>query len=385
MRAYYLEKFPNQDYQIDTYMLFMEQGLYLTKEQGFWGMIIPNPWLSNIFTKKLRRFMFSQTSIHNLVHYTQKVFKRVTVDTETVIAQKGFMQDHIVTIDRIDTKKGSKTYKTFQEGWRALDGEIVNVFMDDLTQNLIQKIDDVSEPLSTFCRVTVGIKPYQVGKGSPKQTQEIVEKRIYDATHKVDGTYRSYLRGRDINRYALQPIEERWISYGKWLAEPRLTANFNAPEKLLMRQTGDRPIAMLDTEQYLCLNNLHVIELKGEIYDIRYILGLVNSRLSDKYYETLNPEKGEALAEVKKTFVEQLPIRHLDLTNPTEKAQHDQLVNMVEKMLTLKKQQAAANDALNERRHELQEQIEYLDKRIDALVYEIYSLTKDEIRLLEGN
>jgi len=79
-----------------------------------------------------------------------------------------------------------------------------------------------------------------------------------------------------------------------------------------------------------------------------------------------------------------LPIRNLDTTKPAEKAQHDQVVNLVEKMLSLKQRQANTNDALNDQRHELQEQIQYLDQQIDRLVYQLYDLTEEEIRVVEG-
>lgn len=59
------------------------------------------------------------------------------------------------------------------------------------------------------------------------------------------------------------------------------------------------------------------------------------------------------------------------------------MVNMVNDMLRLK-QEHAAEDALSDRRHELKDQIERLDKQLDALVYELYGLTGDEIRVVEG-
>ena len=53
---------------------------------------------------------------------------------------------------------------------------------------------------------------------------------------------------------------------------------------------------------------MHVLVPKADSPDIRYILAIINSRLMNWYYHTLNPEMGEAFAEVKKTNVDKLPI-----------------------------------------------------------------------------
>jgi hypothetical protein len=236
--------------------------------------------------------------------------------------------------------------------------------------------------LSEFCKVTVGIKPYQKGKGKPRQTAELVKARTYDSNSRKDSSYRRYLRGRDINRYMTNPLDERWISYGDWLAEPRYSANFDTKEKILMRQTGDTPIATLDLKQYLCLNNMHVITPLENDYTLIYFLGCVNSRLLDFFYQTLNPEKGEALAEVKKYHVEQLPIRTIDFSNKEEKAMHDKMVSLVDTMLDLNKKLQETKTP--HERELLERRIKATDNRIDTLVYELYGLTDDEIRIVEG-
>jgi len=228
----------------------------------------------------------------------------------------------------------------------------------------------------------VGIKPYQTNKGKPKQTRETVKNRSFDASHKKDATYRQYLRGKDIGRFVISPLEERWISYGDWLAEPRYTANFDVPEKLMIRQTGDSLIACYDNQQFLCLNNMHVISsLDNDKHNIKYLLGIINSRLLNFIYEIFNPEKGEALAEVKRTNVARLPIYDIDFSSSVEKAQHDKLVALVENMLELQKKY---HDARMEQDKELYErQIKIVDAQIDRLVYDLYGLTEEEEKVVE--
>ena len=96
----------------------------------------------------------------------------------------------------------------------------------------------------------------------------------------------------------------------------------------------------------------------------------------------MNPEVGEALAEVKKTNVAQLPIRVIDSTNKSDVTAHDRIVTLVEKMLYLHQQRAALKTP-----HEqtaLDRQISATDTQIDRLVYDLYGLTEEEIKLVEG-
>lgn len=176
--------------------------------------------------------------------------------------------------------------------------------------------------LDSFCEINVGVKPYQVGKGIPPQTRKIVDERPFDSDRNLGSSCRRYLRGRDIGRFKIAPLQTRFLRYGPWLAEPRPAAKFDAPEKIFMRQTGDRLVAALDREQHLCLNNMHVLVPTGGKVSTSFLLGLINSALLNWYYRTLNPEVGEALAEVKRANVAKLPIRDHDLNDRADKARH---------------------------------------------------------------
>jgi hypothetical protein len=78
----------------------------------------------------------------------------------------------------------------------------------------------------------------------------------------------------------------------------------------------------------------------------------------------------------------QFPIPALDLSNKTDKAQHDRLVTLVDQMLDLKKKEHA--ETVPQTKTILGRQIQAVDKQIDTLVYELYGLTEDEIKVVEG-
>lgn len=71
----------------------------------------------------------------------------------------------------------------------------------------------------------------------------------------------------------------------------------------------------------------------------------------------------------------------IDFTDPADAARHDRMVSLVERMLDLHKRAAA--EAAPHLKTLLQRQIEATDRQIDALVYELYGLTDEEIRIVE--
>ena len=356
--------FKHQDYQLDSYLLFLEHAFNLVKHRGIISFIIPNPWLTNLKLKKIRRFLANEQTVLNITHYHKTVFD-ATVDTEVVFFRKQLEEHNQVKIVVHDKANQNSTKYISQEIWRKLNGEPINIFIDEHTERIIFILEQNSSPLGYICNVVSGLVPYEVGKGNPPQTRQMLDNRVYDATYKIDETYRATLRGKDIEKYLIKWDGTRWMKYGDNLAAPRYTANFDATEKIVIRQTGDSLIATLDTKQFVCLKNMHVITAKNPEFALKYILALLNSRLLDFFYQTLNPEKGEALAEVKKENVEKLLIKQIPLTE-----QHP-FEALVDQILAAKQRDPAADTRA-------------LEAEIDRRVYALYELTPEEIAIVEG-
>lgn len=383
-KNYVLLKFKNQNYQLDSYLIFLEQSFKtLLKREGIFGMIIPNPWLTNLLQKNLRRYIFENCVVNEIVHFRQAVFPKVTVDTEIVILTNDKEKNNIIKITVVE--KGNSllhdnhsiiTHK--QKEWIIANGDVVNIFLSESDKILIKKILNGTKPLEEYFIINVGIKPYQVGKGKPKQTKKDVEERVFDSDNKENSLFRKYLRGSDINRYSTRPHKERYIKYGDWLAEPRPAANFDASIKIFIRQTGDSLIGTIDTKQYLCLNNMHVLVPKETSKtDVRYFLAIINSKLMNWYYQNLNPERGEALAEVKKSNVARLPIKIADeITQNVIIKYSDQLLKLNDEKASVKLESKAIS---------LQSKIIYCEEKIDQLIYKLYDIPIEEINIIENN
>jgi len=360
----FLRLYHHQDYQLDSYLLFLERGFDLLRKAGVLAFIIPNPWLTNLTLRKIRRFVFQQQTVYEIAHYSKKVFDAI-VDTEVVILLKGATPQNCARVRVVENSGASASKMVPQDKWAALNGEPVNIFVSPIEEQLIQKLRADSSELRDICTVTVGMKPYQVGKGFPKQTRAVVEERAFDSTYQRDRSYRPLLRGRDIEKYLTKWQGDRWIKYGDHLAEPRPSAGFDASSKIVIRQTGDSLIATIDNKRFVCMNNMHTIVPKGGTCDLSFILGLLNSRLLNFYFQWLNPERGEALAEVKKEHVEKLVIKR------GSPKQREQIAQKANRILTAKQQDPEADTSA-------------LEREIDELVYALYGLTPEEIKIVEG-
>jgi len=116
-------------------------------------------------------------------------------------------------------------------------------------------------------------------------------------------------------------------------------------------------------------------------FSYNYLCGLLNSRLLNLYLRQVSTNFRGGYLAANKQFIEQLPIRTINFDDPKEKAQHDKLVLLVEQMLELHKKH---HDAKMERDKELYErQIKVVDAQIDQLVYELYGLTEEEVKVVE--
>jgi hypothetical protein len=107
----------------------------------------------------------------------------------------------------------------------------------------------------------------------------------------------------------------------------------------------------------------------------KYLLGLINSRLMNYYYKEFF-----VTIDVLKNALLNLPIRPINFSDPAEKVEHDRIVSLVERMLDLHKK----NPKTPQDQEMVKREIESTDKTIDKLVYELYDLNEDEIKIVES-
>jgi len=122
--------------------------------------------------------------------------------------------------------------------------------------------------------------------------------------------------------------------------------------------------------------------LPDTVIHYHYLLGILNSKLISEYLKTISTAFQHGYIALNRQYIEQLPIRPINFDDPAEKSAHDKIVALVEAMLEFHKRLATAQNPRD--KENLEKQIGSTDKAIDKLVYELYGLSGEEIKIVEG-
>jgi TaqI-like C-terminal specificity domain len=121
--------------------------------------------------------------------------------------------------------------------------------------------------------------------------------------------------------------------------------------------------------------------------DDLYLLGILNSRLFWFAISHISIPFGVRAGQYRYRliyqYMEKVPIRPINVSDPADMARHDRMVQLVEQMLALHKQLAESRTGHDT--NSIQRQIDATDRLIDRLVYELYDLTEQEIEIVEGD
>ena len=134
----------------------------------------------------------------------------------------------------------------------------------------------------------------------------------------------------------------------------------------------------LDRDGYFGSNTTYFIP--GE--DL-YLLGILNSRLARFYFSQVCAgleSRGTTYLRFFGQYIENFPVRAVAFSDPVDKARHDRMAELVERMLHLHKRLGSAKTPDEKTR--LEREIKYTDNEIDRFVYDLYGLTEDEITIV---
>lgn len=122
---------------------------------------------------------------------------------------------------------------------------------------------------------------------------------------------------------------------------------------------------------------------EGVNFSPLYLLGLLNSRLLDWAVKLSNSRFGQGYYSFNRQYIAPLPIRAPDPSVAGDRADHERMVAMVERMMALQGRLMTAKDAPGEKL--IRQQIAALDRQIDRLVYQLYGLTDAEVAIVEAD
>lgn len=378
-KQYFYDKYILQQYQLNTYLLFIEKGYELLKESCNFGYIVPNNWLTINTFSKLREFIINKVGNVQIINAVDTVFSQASVDSCLLM----FSKIKPTTISLGELRDGQVSYlNNFQPDQFNKNNFVLNIKKDLNVSNdkVIDIVNSNSINLITIADVKSGLVAYEVGKGNPAQSKEMKNERIYHSKEKVDNDWIKYLDGVNVGRYILGWSGE-YIKYGKNLSAPRVIELFSE-KRILVRQIPSQPPYCINAvyleDQYINDRNSNNILKPKTGYSLKYILGVINSRLVSYWFvKTFDKFQRKIFPQFKVNELGQFPI--YDASKDQQKA----IINLVDKMLDLNKiiKQISEN---SEKWLSIKSEIEKVNNAIDQEVYKLYGLSSEEIEIVKN-
>ncbi|WRE75564.1 class I SAM-dependent DNA methyltransferase [Helicobacter pylori] len=404
----------------DIYTYFFALAYHLLKEKGFNAFITSNKYARAKYGAKLREWLLKKTTIVSYMELNAlKVFESAAVDTSIISfikqtpPKESIFEYYEPTPNDKDDLKSTPSLSMKQN---ALSTESF-IFANATLLDLRDKIESVGTPLKDW--------DIQIYRGILTGANEAfiipTEKRdailnackTQEERERTERLIKPILRGKDIKRYSYE-----WA--GEWLINthngytsalkskippidiekyPATKAHLDAhydtiatrcdqgdtpyhlrncayledfeKEKIVYGEIVQEPRFYLDNGEcglgYFYAEATSFI-LTGE--HLHYLLGMLHSKLITFAFKTFyaGGGLGESGYRYKKAFIERLPIPKI---TPKNQELADKITDGAKQILALKEKDPKANT-------------QGLEKEIDALVYQLYHLTDEEIKIIEN-
>jgi len=373
--AYLRNHYVAADFKIELFHLFLQRAISLVNSGGFQSYIVPTTVLNNVYAESLRKWLLNKCCIEQICVARGRVFADADVHTSVMVFRvepenRKRDQQLIQTTAEMGQAFAAKPQfsgKTKQATFSELPGCVWNILVNEQNKSLISRLANEFPALKKLTAINRGLitgdrDKYFVGSKKTKDHVPIIA-------------------GGDVQRYLVAKSSEFVLfkrpetAGGCWDREVHF-----APHKLVVRQICEKPTASILRSPLAVTGNIFTVRgtsLENELY----LLGIINSRLMEFFWKTMFADFKESFPQVTIFSLEQLPIRSLDVANPTDKARHDRMVALAEQMLAAKKELAGAQS--DKDKDFYSNRCDGLDRQIDALVYELYGLTPAEIKIVE--
>ena len=419
------EKFAVYSGTADLSIYFNELGLNLLAEKGIISYITTNKFFNTGYGEKVRRQLSSQ-HINIILNLEQvEVFENVLVSSVIFnISKRIKMPKNIFTYEKFYKLNFQEFKRQFIEHQNMLGtylqeylnekewsfANMKQLILKEKIENghlLLKDIDGVK----IYRGVTTGYNPAFIISNEQRDN-------LITEDYKNSQVIKNMLQGRNIRKWYYNESEENllfipwhfplehnnisgasiesenalkeqypsiyyWLNQHKkelvsrnkdetgiryeWYALQRCAASyyseFENQEKIIWGLTADKWAYALDTEQHYLPSNAYI--LTSETVSIRFILGLLNSKLLHYYFGFIGVMTAGGAYTLKATTIEALPIAI------GTKEQQEEIANKVESILNAK-----ANDK--------QIDVSSIEFEIDHLVYDLYGLSENEIKIVEG-
>ncbi|GHP54411.1 type II restriction endonuclease Eco57I subunit R [Helicobacter pylori] len=396
----------------DIYTYFFALAYHLLKEKGFNAFITSNKYARAKYGAKLRELLLKKTTIVSYMELNAlKVFESATVDTSIMsfIKQTPPKESRFKYYEPTENdKENLKSTPSLSMRQNALSTESF-IFADTTLLDLRDKIEQSGTPLKDW-----GIQIYRgILTGCNEAFIIPTEKRdailnackTQEERERTEKLIKPILRGKDIKRYSYE-----WA--GEWIVAtfPSLKLNIDdylslktylsqfrpridqSGEKDCRKKTSNQWFETQDTIAYhrefekekivypciMAKEPCFVYEEKGfyapapvniitgDKTEIKYITALLNSKCI--YFAMRKFYMGGGIeGELKTNNLEKIPIPKI---TPKNQELARKITDCAKAILEAKEKDPKANT-------------QKLEKEIDALVYQLYNLTDEEIKIIE--
>lgn len=370
----------------DIYIVFIELGLQLCKQNGIVTMIVPYPLTNQLYAKVLRKMLVEEYDMFELCDLNgTKIFDNATVS-------------NCIPFIRKTTSKGKSWISNINENWeinRNFEQPHSELVQDEKTYvwNVTQEKRETNRHadmhvLGDYCYISKGM----VLNSDEKEKAEVFKKADLISETKDEIHCRKFLEGKDCGKYVANKI--RYLEYDTErvpdkCSRPTFRELYTTP-KLMFNRLGSLQVFFdkdgdftTSDAMFVCLlwKDLHGVENKSiassikkfstmsredmeklsETVDLRYLLGVMNSKYASVLLTNLRGGDYHIYPE---------HIRNIPIPSATLE-QQEPIIALVDKILVAKKANPQADTSKEE-------------AEIDRLVYALYGLSEDEIKIVEG-
>lgn len=398
----------------DIFFYFVEKSASLLKMDGRLGFILSNTFTRSESGTSLRRFINRKFLIQELVEFGDflpfegaTVYPIITILERTNSAKRkgkvhfilqdsapGGSADTFNLPMELDTKRFSERAWTFE---------------DDRSRELRERLmSDFPSLKSIYGSVNMGIK---TGLNEAFIIDANTRKRIIAKNKRAKEIIKPYLGGRNLDRWYVKSdnLYLLYTSHGLDMrAYPAVVAHLEPFKGELLKRATKQEWYELQQPQHAYQNIIDGPKIiypdmsrypkfsldrtgayfSNTVYfipsDSLYLLGLLNSKLLWFVIRGLSNALRGGLWRFRlfSGHIERLPIWKPNMSKKSDINAHNSIVNFAKQQIKLHEQLFASKTPHEQtalRRH-----IAANDRQIDFLVYELYGLTKEEIRIVEG-
>ena len=402
--------FEVSSYKIDLYHLFFEKGIILSKNNAYISFITPNTYLVNKYNLKLREFILKNTQIKEIINYKNIVFEDANVDVSTIILKKINSSNESIKILLSSKNENKIILEKNQNDWLK-DSERIFNLKKEFPINFSNCIS-----LKEIAKTYFGIQAF--------------DKKSSISSKKENEKYLPMIDGADIFRYQIAKynqyfnfIDDNIKSGGDYKVYEK--------ERIVVRQIGKTPIIGYCGANILTSNTIYNIFSTTDEFDLKYLFTLLNSKLLKKYWEYKYNDNKNLFPKIKGYQLDDLPLvnislekqqpfiekadkmlslnkelqdlsqkfqrmllRKFDLEKLSTKLQEWYLLDFSDFIKELKRlkvklslsQESEWEEYFLEEKSKaiaIDSEIKNTDKEIDSMVYRLYDLTDEEIKIIE--